>query len=174
MKTPSGPVVGVSHSCHHPFKGAEKELVSADLEAHVCFGKRWEFSLNMYKAGLNTTSKGMRECGAFWEYTLCPSSPPVSLSYLQKPLLSWGLCYLLRSSFLPSRCSSTFLSSFIIYLLLYQTLSPVPCSHFQEHSFVWLFYHPDKEMLFCFVFLILDSSDHHLHTSPYQWQGSIL
>jgi len=88
VKTPSGPVVGVSHSSHHPFRRAGKELVSADLEAHACFGKRWEFSLNMYKAGLNTTSKGMRACGAFWEHTLCPSSPPISLSHLQKPLLS--------------------------------------------------------------------------------------
>lgn len=151
MKTPCGPVVGVSHSSHHPLGRVGKELVSADLKAHVCFGKRWGFSLNMYKAGLNTTGTGMKECGAFWEYTLCPLSPTISLAHLQKPLLSWGLCYLLRSSFFLSRCSSTFLSSLIVCLLLYHPLTPVPCSHFQEHSFVWLSHHPDKEMLACLL-----------------------
>lgn len=43
MKNPSGPVVGVSCSSHHPFKRRGKELVSADLGAKLCFWERGEF-----------------------------------------------------------------------------------------------------------------------------------
>lgn len=59
-KTPSGPAFSVSPSSRHPFRSVGKELLSANLEAHVCFGKRWEFSLTCTKQGWTPQAKAWR------------------------------------------------------------------------------------------------------------------
>lgn len=71
-----------------PFTEQGEELVFADLVAKGCFVGRGDFLPTVFQPGLDTTGRGMTNSGAFWEYTLSPTSPSVSLLYLQKSLHS--------------------------------------------------------------------------------------
>lgn len=153
VKNLSGLVVGVSCSSHHPFRRVWEWPGFCRSGSWVCIRERGGFSLSLYQPGLSAAGQGVGEHSAFWEYAALPTAPSSSVLPLQKSLFSWGLCLLLRHSF-----------SDVTHLL-----SPVPCSHLQEYSWVWLSLPPDKE-----THLILDSSNHRLHATPCQWQGSIL
>lgn len=147
VKNPSGSVFGVCSS-HHQFRRVGKELFSAHLEAQVRFGKRWTFSLTMYKPGMTTTSKGMKEPGALWESTLCRSSPPISCGTFGSPF-SPKACAT-RAGHLSFTAHALPLSSVALLPVSYLTMSwalfPAVSSHFQERSGVWLSHDPDKDM----------------------------